>query len=60
MTLASHVMLNQYVSNELVKGLTPSQTRTKLEKIYGEYAPKFDRTLNEIKLITSKDSGTMI
>ena len=61
MNLASHVMLNQYVSNELLKNKTPNQVRQLVGEIYGEEnAPEYDNNLREIKLITQSDSGTLI
>lgn len=60
MTLTSHVMLNQYVSNELLKNLSPKDAKSLVEELYGENGPKYDNSLGEIKLITQSDSGTLI
>lgn len=61
MQMVSRVISNQYISNHYLKGLNPRDTRRKVDEIYGnsDAKPTFNKKLNEINLLTEKESGIL-
>lgn len=61
MQMVSRVIANQYVSNHYLKGMTPRDIRRKVDEIYGtsDAKPTLNRKLNEINLLTEKESGIL-
>lgn len=58
MQLVSRTITNQYISNEFLKGLNPSSTRSKLKEIFGDFksiTPHYNNKLNEISFIVDAD-----
>lgn len=56
---SSRVILNQYVSNELLKDKTITDKEAIIDKVYGRNAPRYNYALDELGLIHGNDIKTL-
>lgn len=59
LSFAARVHLNQYVSHEMLQGLSNVEKEAKLKDIYGNNAPKYNYQLDELGLIHGNDIPTL-
>lgn len=59
LSFAARVHLNQYVSYELIQGLSNMEKESKLADIYGKGAPKYNFQLDELGLVHGNDIPTL-
>lgn len=59
LSFAARVHLNQYVSHELIQGLSNVEKDAMLEDIYGKGAPKYNYQLDELGLVHGNDIPTL-
>lgn len=59
LSFAARVHLNQYVSHELIQGLSNMEKESKLADIYGKGAPKYNFQLDELGLVHGNDIPTL-
>ena len=59
LSFASRVILNQYVSNELIKDKNKDERNAEMNRIYGEKVPRYNNALGEIGLIHNSDVPTL-
>ena len=59
LSFAARVTLNQYVSNEVIKGMGNEERDATLQGIYGAGVPSYNYTLNELGLIHDNDVPTL-
>lgn len=59
LSFAARVHLNQYVSHELIQGLSNMEKESKLTDIYGKGAPKYNFQLDELGLVHGNDIPTL-
>lgn len=59
LSFASRVILNQYVSNELIKDKNKDERSAEMNRIYGEKVPRYNNALGEIGLIHNSDVPTL-
>ena len=59
LSFAARVHLNQYVSHEIIQGLSNVEKEVKLEDIYGKGAPKYNFQLDELGLVHGNDIPTL-
>lgn len=58
LSFAGRVTLNQYVSNEIIKGMSNEDRDQTLQSIYGD-VPAYNYTLNELGLVHKLDIPTL-
>lgn len=59
LSFAARVHLNQYVSHEIIQGLSNVEKEVKLADIYGKGAPKYNFQLDELGLVHGNDIPTL-
>ncbi len=59
LSFAARVHLNQYVSHEIIQGLSNVEKEVKLADIYGKGAPKYNFQLDELGLVNGNDIPTL-
>lgn len=55
LSFASRVILNQYVSNDILKDKSMSEKESLITSIYGRNAPRYNYTLDELGLVHGND-----
>lgn len=55
LSFASRVVLNQYVSNDILKDKSIAEKETLITSIYGRNAPRYNYTLDELGLVHGND-----
>ena len=56
---SSRVILNQYVSNTLLKNKSKTDIQSILNNLYGKFAPEYNDALEELSLIHENDVPTL-
>lgn len=55
LSFSSRVILNQYVSNDILKGRSTAEKESLMDSIYGRNAPRYNYTLDELGLVHGND-----
>lgn len=56
---AARVHLNQYISQEILQGMSNIDREAKVKELYGQNAPKYDYQLDELGLVHGNDIPTL-